>query len=210
MMNGLFLKQQLVTGGFKMCKAGIKRRYCCFSKTQSCWKKSGEKTACYLRNPIKTLGYSNHINDCENLPDFWLPSMATYHIGSNLPLRFGKMRIARKATSLAPLLRYEASTPLKCQMLELGRVNHRIRSTKHVKTAAFLVKNSTPKIFAFFNNPPEKRGDSWQAKQTGFPAVPGDSPSCRRLRHLTCLSRGLLATRNENIWIWLRVWLDRV
>lgn len=88
---------------FKMCKAGIRRRYCCFSKTQSCWKKSGEKTACYLRNPIKTLGYSNHINDCENLPDFWLPSMSTYHIGSNLPLRFGKMRIARKATSLAPL-----------------------------------------------------------------------------------------------------------
>ena len=89
--------------------------------------------------------------------------MATYHIGSNLPLGFGKMRITRKATSLAPLLRYEASTPLKCQMLELGRVNHRIRSTfffeqknTYLKTAACLVKNNT-EIFAFFNKPPEKR-----------------------------------------------------
>ena len=106
--------------------------------------------------------------------------MATYHIGSNLPLGFGKMRITRKATSLAPLLRYEASTPLKCQMLELGRVNHRIRSTfffeqknTYLKTAACLVKNNT-EIFAFFNKPPEKREIVGKPKKKTWYLVAGN------------------------------------
>ena len=135
-MNGLFLKQQLVTGGLKCAKQASKEDVVVFGKTSI--KLVAENQDSHLYPPvIEMKPYQNvgifepYQRRWERLPDFWLPSFRPRIIGSNL--WFGTMRIARKATSLAPLLRYEAtSTPLKCQMLELGRVNHRIRSTKNV------------------------------------------------------------------------------
>lgn len=69
------------------------------------------------------------------------------------------------------------------------------------ETAAFLV-NYTHRKLAFFQQPLENREIVGKPKKNMVPGSwpgtceTGDSPSCRRLRHLTCLS-GLLATRNE-------------